>query len=130
MLRYAREQFSSRTAIVCGNDRFTYEQFAQRVSLLACALIKMGIKKGDRVAFLSLNCHRFLEAYYAVPEVGAIFVPVNARLVPNELAYILNDAGATVLFFEDAFFDTVEAFHADVPSLKTVIQLDGTPRGA
>ena len=128
LLRYAREQFATRTAVVCGNDRFTYEQFGARVSRLAGALREMGVQKGDRVAFLSLNCHRFLEAYYAVPEVGAIFVPVNARLVPNELAYILNDAGATVLFFEGAFFDTVQSFHADVPSLKTVVQLDGTPR--
>jgi fatty-acyl-CoA synthase len=124
MLRYAREQFSSRTAIVCGNDRFTYEQFAQRVSLLACALIKMGIKKGDRVAFLSLNCHRFLEAYYAVPEVGAIFVPVNTRLGASELAYVFNDAGAKVLFFGDCFLDTVEALRARVPTLQFLIALD------
>jgi fatty-acyl-CoA synthase len=124
LLRYAREHFSSRTAIVCGNERFTYEQFAYRVSLLAGALRKMGVQKGDRVAFLSLNCHRYLEAYYAIPEVGAIFVPVNTRLVPGELAYILNDARAKVLFFEAAFLETVETFQVNVPSLETIVVLD------
>jgi fatty-acyl-CoA synthase len=128
MLRYARDQFPSRTAVVCGNDRFTYGELATRVSRLAGALRKMGVEKGDRVVFLSFNCHRFLEAYYAVPEVGAVFVPVNTRLVPSELAYILNDSGASVIFFEEAFFDTVGAFQADVPSLKSIIQLDGVPR--
>ena len=113
--------------MVCGNDRFTYEQLGSRVSRLAGALIKLGVKKGDRVAFLSLNCHRYLEAYYAIPEVGAIFVPVNTRLVPGELAYILNDAGAKVLFFGDGFFETVQAFQASVVSLETVVQLEGTP---
>lgn len=116
--------------MVCGNDRFTYEQLGKRVSLLAGALLKMGVGKGDRVAFLSLNCHRFLEAYYAVPEVGAIFVPVNTRLVPNELAYILNDAGAKALFFEEGFFETVEAFHQKVPSLQTSVLLDGSRPGS
>ena len=128
LLRYARGQFPSRTAVVCGNDRFTYEQLAARVSRLADALRAMGVQKGDRVAFLSLNCHRFLEAYYAVPEVGAIFVPINTRLVPSEFTYILNDAGAKVLFFEESFFETVEAFHAGVPSIQKFVQLDGTPR--
>jgi fatty-acyl-CoA synthase len=128
MLRYARDQFPARTAVVCGNDRFTYGQLAERVSKLAGALRKMGVQKGDRVAFLSLNCHRFLEAYYAVPEAGAIFVPVNTRLTPGELAYILNDAGVSVLFFEEAFLETVEKLQAEVPSLKTVVQLDAVPR--
>jgi fatty-acyl-CoA synthase len=128
MLRYARDQFPARTAVVCGNDRFTYGRLAERVAKFAGALKKIGVQKGDRVAFLSLNCHRFLEAYYAVPEAGAIFVPVNTRLTPGELAYILTDAGVSVLFFEEAFLEAVQSFQTQVPSLKTVIQLDAVPR--
>src|SRR2546425_5863739 len=99
-LRYAEQQYPCKTAVVCGNERFAYSQFAKRVSRLAGALRQAGVQPGDRVAFLSMNCHRLLEAYYGVPEAGAVLLPLNVRLAPHELAYILNDAGATVLFLE------------------------------
>jgi len=79
-LRYAEQQYPRRTAIVCGKDRFTYAQFADRVAGLAGALRKVGIQAGDRVAFLSGNCHRLLEAYYGVIEAGAVLLPLNIRL--------------------------------------------------
>src|ERR1700686_3713961 len=69
-LRYAHQQFPAKTAIVCGDQRFTYAQFADRASRLAGALRAMGVQAGDRVAFLSANCHRLLEAYYGVLEAG------------------------------------------------------------
>src|SRR5215831_6679746 len=93
-LHYAEQQFSERTAVVCGDHRFTYAQFADRASRLANALRGMGLEAGDRVAFLSLNCHRLLEAYYGVVEAGAVLLPLNFRLAPGELAHILNDSGA------------------------------------
>ncbi|MGB2835243.1 MAG: AMP-binding protein, partial [Candidatus Sulfotelmatobacter sp.] len=63
-LRYAEQQFPNKTAVVCQNERFTYAQFADRVARLAGALRAAGVRAGDRVAFLSLNCHRLLEAYF------------------------------------------------------------------
>ena len=92
-LRYAEQQFSYRTAIVCGNDRFSYGQFAERSALLGGALRQAGVKAGDRVAFLSLNCHRLLEAYYGVLEAGAVLLPLNIRLAPGELAFTKNCIG-------------------------------------
>ena len=67
---------------------------------LAGALRAAGVKPGDRIAFLSLNCHRLLEAYFGVLEAGGILLPLNIRLAAPELTYILNDSGATVLFLE------------------------------
>src|ERR1700719_1454653 len=67
-LRYAEQQYPDKTAIVCGDKRFTYAQFAERASRLAGVLREAGVQPGDRVAFLSLNCHRLLEAYYGVLE--------------------------------------------------------------
>ncbi len=101
-LRHAGEQYAPKTAVVCGDDRFTYAQFASRATRLAGALRNAGIQAGDRVAFLSTNCHRLLEAYYGVLEAGAVLLPLNIRLSSDELAYILNDAGATILFIEKA----------------------------
>src|SRR5215510_5380116 len=100
-LRYAEQHYPYRTAIVCGNERFNYAQFAERSARLGGALRQSGIKTGDRVAFISLNCHRLLEAYYGVLEAGAVLLPLNIRLATSELAHILNDSGAKVLFLQN-----------------------------
>ena len=126
-LRYAAQQYPRRTAVVCNEERFTYAQMADRVSRLAGALRQAGIQPGDRVAFLSSNCHRLLEAYYGVLEARAVLLPLNIRLTPGELGYILNDSGATALFVEKQFLAVAEAFRKDIPSVKLICQLDGAP---
>src|SRR5499427_283445 len=123
-LRYAEQQSPRRTAIVCGSERFTYAQFADRVSKLAGALRKAGVQAGDRVAFLSTNCHRLLEAYYGVVEAGAVLLPLNIRLAPQELAYILNDSGASVLFLQSHFRELVESFRSKLTTVKNFYALD------
>jgi fatty-acyl-CoA synthase len=125
-LRYAQEQFPGRTAVVCGGLRFTYAQFAERAARLAGALRAAGVKPGDRVAFLSMNCHRLLEAYYGVLDAGAILLPLNIRLAPHELAFILNDAGVKVLFLEKDFLPAVESFRQNVSTVEAFYLLDGT----
>ena len=95
-LRYAGEQFAGDLAIVCGDQRFTYAQFADRAARLAGALRAQGARSGDRVAFLSTNCHRLLEAYYGVLEADCVLLPLNVRLAPAELSYVLNDSGAQI----------------------------------
>src|SRR5215813_383071 len=102
-LRYANQQYPGKTAIVCGEKRFSYAEFAERAARLAGALRKLGIQPGDRVAFLSGNCHRLLEGYYGVLEAGAVLLPLNIRLAPQELAYILNDSETAVVLFEEQF---------------------------
>jgi fatty-acyl-CoA synthase len=126
-LRYAEQQFPRRTAVVCGKDRFTYEQFADRASRLAGGLQQLGVDPGDRVAFLSTNCHRLLEAYYGVLEAGAVLLPLNIRLAAQELAFILNDSGARVLFFQKHFCELVEAFREHLSTVEQFILLDGEP---
>ena len=126
-LRYACAQFPNKTAVVCGNERFTYAGFSNRAARLGGALRLMGAATGDRIAFLSTNCHRLLEAYYGVLEAGCVLLPLNIRLAPQELALVLNDAGAKFLFFERQFLPLVEGFRQAVPSLKTISLLDGQP---
>src|SRR5215467_12907414 len=123
-LRYAEQQFPTKTAVVCRDQRFTYTQLADRVARLASALRAAGVKPGDRVAFLSLNCHRLLEAYYGVLEVGAVLLPLNVRLAPQELAYILNDAGARMLFLQQEFLDAVDGFRSKLTTVKNFYALD------
>ena len=128
-LRYAEEQFPHHVGVVCDDRRFTYQQFVERAGRLGGGLLAMGIETGDRVAFLSSNCHRLLEAYYGVLEAGAVLLPLNIRLAPKELAYILNDAEAKVLFFERQFLPVVEAFREAALSVKSFVLLDAQPLG-
>lgn len=127
-LRYARQQFPNKTAVVCRDQRFTYTQFSERTDRLAGALISAGAATGDRVAFLSTNCHRLLEAYYGVLEAGCVLLPINIRLQPQEIAYILNDAGARFLFVESPFLVMLDHFRETVPSVEAVFVLDGNGR--
>ncbi|MBZ5595281.1 MAG: long-chain-fatty-acid--CoA ligase [Acidobacteriia bacterium] len=129
-LRYAQEQVPDHMAVVCGEERFTYAQFGDRAARLAGALRESGVKAGDRVAFLSPNCHRLLEAYYGVLEAGAVLLPLNIRLAPHELAYILNDAGATVLFLDQAFLPLVDSFRKNVPTVRSFFLLNGKPHAS
>jgi fatty-acyl-CoA synthase len=127
-LRYAREQFPHKLAVVCREQRFSYAQFGERAARLAGALLAAGAAPGDRIAFLSTNCHRLLESYYGVPEAGCTLLPLNVRLAPAELAYVLNDAEASILLFERRFLRLVEQFRHAVPSVRKFIVLDGEPK--
>lgn len=126
-LRYSSQQFPGRTAVVCGDQRFTYAQFSDRTARQAGALRSLGLQPGERVAFLGANCHRLLEGYYGVPEAGGVLLPLNIRLAPQELAYILNDSEASVLFFEEQFTPLVESFRRELKSVRSFIPLDFTP---
>src|SRR5436853_89009 len=92
---------ASKEAIVCGDTRLTYGQFGERVNKWANAMKALGIGKGDRVAMLSQNCHRILEAFFGTPLLGSILVPLNFRLVPDDFEYILNQAGAKIIIVEE-----------------------------
>jgi len=124
-LHYAELQFPRKTAVVCGDRRFTYAEFGDRVARLAGALRDAGLMPGDRVAFLSLNCHRLLEAYFGVLQARCILVPLNIRLAAPELTYILNDSGATTLFLEPEFAGLVDSFRHDLRTVLSFHLLEG-----
>jgi len=129
-LRYAEQQYPDKTAIVCGPHRFSYSQFAERAARLAGGLREIGVQPGDRVAFLSMNCHRLLEAYYGVLEAGGILLPLNVRLAPAELAFILNHAEASVLFLQNDFGGLVDSFRQKLSTVRSFCLLDQQPQSA
>src|SRR5260370_17639692 len=89
-LRYAEQQYPRRTAVVCNQESFTYAQFADRACRLAGTLRQAGVQPGDRVAFLSTNCHRLLEAYYGFLEPGAVLLPLHLPPAPTPLNSLLH----------------------------------------
>ena len=95
--RRARSLYSDREAVVDGSRRFTYGQFGHRCDRWSAALQRLGVTKGDRIAYISPNTHSQLESFYAVPQVGAVLVPINFRLKPREIEYIIQHSGSTVV---------------------------------
>src|SRR5208282_3650673 len=123
--QHAARLFGRKVGVVCGDDRFTYREFNERADRLSAALLRLGVRKGDRVAYLSFNCHRLLEAYYGVPQIGAILLPLNIRLSPEELTYILNDAAPRLLFFDAEFIPLIELMRPQLKSVEHFIRLRG-----
>ncbi len=120
-LERAQRLSGRKTGIVCGTARFTYAEFFERCCRLAAALAKLGVKSGDRVAFLSYNCHRLLEAYYGVLQAGAVLLPLNIRLAPGEIAFILKDSEARVVFVDPDFLPLIDAIRTQLPDVNFVL---------
>jgi len=91
-----------RECLVCEDTRLTWKQLNERVNRLANALADLGVEKGVKVAVLALNCHRYIEIYYATAKSGAVCVPLNFRLSPEELVYVINHSDAGVLIADPA----------------------------
>ena len=103
--------------------RSTYAQELNRAERAARALIKLGVKSGDRVASLAWNTHRHFELFYAVPGLGAVLNTVNPRLFDEQILYILNHAEARVLLFDKSFLPIVERLAAHMQTVKTFVML-------
>src|SRR3954469_7843298 len=97
-LRRAGQVGAGRVAATCGEVSLTYAEMWDRCRRLAGALRGIGVERGDRVAVVSTNCHRYLEVYQAVPGAGMVIVPLNQRHTDAGLAYALEDAAAPGLF--------------------------------
>src|SRR5450631_7600 len=95
--RRARKLYGDREGVVDGELRLTYTQYFDRCDRWSAALQGMGVKKGDRVAYVSPNTHEQLESFYAVPQIGAVLVPINFRLTAEDFVYITAHSGSTVL---------------------------------
>src|SRR5262249_61464581 len=92
-LKRALAVYGDKEAVVCGHHRFTYNQLGERTRRYANAMRALGIEKGDRIGILSQNCHRMIEAYFGAPQIGAISMPMNFRLLADDFEYILNHGG-------------------------------------
>jgi fatty-acyl-CoA synthase len=121
--------FGDNVGVVDGESQFTYRAFAMRTHRLANALVELGVEPGDRVSFITFNTHHLLEAYYGVIEAGAVLNPINIRLAPHEIAYILDHAASKVVFFHRDFAALVEEIRPQLRIKPTFVILDGEPGG-
>ena len=116
-------------ACVFNGAETTYSELASRANSLASIFRQWGITSGSRVAYLGENHPSFLEAFFATTQLGAIFVPMNTRLAPSELNYLVNDSGATVLVVSEALRTTAEAAIAGTPVKKLIVIDDAFTAG-
>jgi fatty-acyl-CoA synthase len=125
----AQTFFGHKVGVIDGEQQFTYRAYAERTHRLANALRGLGIGPGDRVSFLTYNTHHLLEAYYGVLEAGAVLNPINIRLSPHEIAYILDHAGSRLVAFHRDFAPLVTEIAPKLTTRPRFVILEGEPGG-
>ena len=116
--------YGKKIGVVSGARRFTYNQFGERCERLAAGLVAEGIRRGDRVAYLSFNNNALLEGYYGVVLAQGVVMPLNVRLTPPELVAILNHSEARMLIFENDFAPLVEHIRKACPGIARYVTID------
>ncbi len=110
--------------ITYGDRDFTYREFEERVHRLAGALAAQGIKPGDTVAVMDWDTNRYLEAFFAIPMMGAVLHTVNVRLSPEQVLYTINHAEDDAILVNSEFLPILEAVKDRIEPVKTYILLD------
>src|SRR5258705_11214597 len=110
-----------------GMKRFTYRQLRERIGRLASGLASLGVGAGDTAGVLDWDSNRFLEAYFAVPMMGAVLQTVNVRLPPERIAYTINHAGSSVLLVNDEFVPMLEGIKNQLPKVRRLVVMSDRP---
>jgi acyl-CoA synthetase (AMP-forming)/AMP-acid ligase II len=111
-------------AFTFGEEELSFAALDEGANRAANGLIALGVKPGDRVAFLGKNHPLYFEAFVGAARIGAVMTPVNWRLAPPEVAYILDNCGAAVVFVGEGFAAMIEGVRADVPRVTHIIGID------
>jgi len=121
--RRTRKLYGDREGVVDGDLRLTYEEFFDRCDRWSAALEAMGVKQGDRVAYIAPNVHEQLESFYAVPQLGAVLVPINYRLAADDFVYITSHSGARVLCVYPDYLDAIDAVRDQLGGVEHFVSL-------
>src|SRR2546430_931007 len=121
--RRARKLYPERVAVIDGDSRRTYAQFLNRCDCWSAVLQKVGISPGDRVAYLSPNTHAQLESFYAVPQIGAVLVPLNYRLTADDFVYLINHSGSCMVCADRDYLRTIDSIRSQLPCVKHFVAL-------
>ena len=127
--RRARKLYADREAVVDGVRRLTYGQFFERCDRASAALARLGVGKGDRVATIAPNMLAHLDQFYAVPQLGAVVVPLNYRLIADDFVYLINHSGARVVCAHSDYLEMVDGIRARCPAVEHLVALEGTRSG-
>src|SRR6476620_9478307 len=126
--RRSRALYADREAVVDGDLRLTYSQFFERCDRWSAALQRLGVKQGDRVAYIAPNTHAQLESFYAVPQIGAVLVPINYRLSVDEFVYIIDHSGASVVCAHSDYLDALDRVRDRLTGVRHFVALESPTR--
>ena len=124
ILTRAARRFGAKTALIAGDRAFTYRELDELSDRAAGGMHALGVRPGDRVSLYSPNRWEWVVAYHAALRLGAVVNPVNVMLTPEEVAFVLNDCGAAVIFTSGAKAETILSVTRTVPTLRRVISFD------
>lgn len=124
-----RRLYPERNAVVDGELRLSYEEFFDRCDAWSSALQALGVKEGDRVAYIAPNTHAQLESFYAVPQIGATLVPINYRLIADDFAYLIQHSGARMVCAHSDYLDVVDRIRSHIPNVAFFVALEGNKAG-
>jgi fatty-acyl-CoA synthase len=127
--RRARALYAERPAVVDGELRLTYEQFGDRCDRWSSWLQASGVAKGDRVAYICPNTHAQLESFYAVPQIGAVLVPLNFRLIADDFRYLITHSGSKVVCAHADYLECIDGIRADLTGVEQFVALTGSRPG-
>ena len=122
--RRARRLYADCESVVDGGQRFTYAAFLDRCDRWSAALRSLGIRQGDRVAYIAPNTHAQLESFYAVPQIGAVLVPINYRLTASDFAYLIRHSGSRVVCAHSDYLDPVDSIRGEIPGVEHFVALE------
>src|SRR5690349_10614708 len=128
-MRRSRRLYPEYEAVVDGDLRLTYAQFFDRCDRWAAALHELGVRQGDRVAYIAPNTHAQLESFYAVPQLGAVLVPINYRLTADDFAHIIGHSGASVVCAHGDYLEAVDGIRGQIPGVRHFVALEGARDG-
>src|SRR5882762_2695132 len=123
-MRRTRRLHAQREAVVDGNLRLTYEQFFDRCDRWSTALQRLGVRQGDRVAYIAPNTHAQLESFYAVPQLGAVLVPINYRLTADDFVYLINHSGAQVVCAHEDYLEPIDRVRDQIAGVEHFVALE------
>ncbi len=127
--RRTRTLYPEREAVVDGALRLNYEQFFDRCDAWSSAMQALGVKQGDRIAYIAPNTHALLESFYAVPQIGAVLVPLNYRLIADDFAYMIEHSGACLVCADADYLETVDSIRSKIPNVSFFVALGGSRPG-
>lgn len=129
LLSRSARKFPNKTSVVFGDKRLTYKEVDDRANAFANSLLRMGVKRGDRVVLLADNTYEWIEMYFAPAKASATFVPINTTAVPREMEFVLNYVSPKVLILQPRFLDMIQSMKSRLSSIESYVVMSADVPG-
>ncbi|MFB3078063.1 MAG: AMP-binding protein, partial [Lysobacterales bacterium] len=124
---FARQR-AGRTALITGSSRISYGELDDRARRVGNGLHALKLEQQSRVAILCRNRHEFFEIWQGAAMAGHVLSPINAKLAAREIAFILNDSQARLLFVDEAFHGLVQEISGELSAVQQIFTLGSHPQ--